>query len=314
MTLISNLPSPIGDGQEFKEATEEDLSSPKIPAARSPLSLSISRFWANLGARISVLILVLLLLAVIFLPLFLKYGPNDQDLLQSRKPPSGDHLLGTDLLGQDVLARLLAGGRVSLLVGFVTAASAMVFGTVLGVVSGWLKGVADTILMRITDLFMAIPALLVVIVVGGIRGPSLPLLVFLLAAFAWPVAARIARSVVLQVRELDYVQAARAAGTKSITIMSRHLLPAVIPQVTVAGSVMVVGAILAEAGLSYLGLGVVPPQASWGNMLQAAQSVSVISGMPWLWLPPGIAITITAIAVIFIGDGLRDALDPKSSR
>ncbi len=310
MTLLPNLPAMV----DTLESSEPELPTSQIPVARSPLSLSISRFWANLGARISVVVLTILLLAVIFLPLFLKYGPTDQDLLASRKPPSGQHWLGTDLLGQDVLARLLAGGRISLLVGFATAASAMLIGTVVGVVSGWLKGGADTVLMRTTDLFMAIPAMLVVIVVGGVLGPSLPLLVGLLAAFAWPVAARIARSVVLQVRELDYVQAARAAGTKSVTIMARHLLPAVIPQVTVAGSVMVVGAILAEAGLSYLGLGVVPPQASWGNMLQAAQSFSVISGMPWLWLPPGIAITITAISVIFIGDGLRDALDPKSSR
>lgn len=311
MTLMPDLPQLVDDTEKGISMAQTSLS---IPNARSPLSLSLGRFWANIGARISVVILLLLLLAVIFVPLFLKYGPTDQDLLQSRKPPSGDHLLGTDLLGQDVLARLLSGGRISLLVGFATAASAMVIGTVVGVVSGWLKGAADTVLMRTTDLFMAIPAMLVVIVVGGIIGPSLPLLVILLAAFAWPIAARIARSVVLQVRELDYVQAARAAGTKSVTIQVRHLLPAVIPQVTVAGSVMVVGAILSEAGLSYLGLGVVPPQASWGNMLQAAQSFSVISGMPWLWIPPGAAITVTAISVIFIGDGLRDALDPKSSR
>jgi peptide/nickel transport system permease protein len=283
-------------------------------AGRSPFSLSLQRFWANIGARVSVMVLTLLILVVVFVPIFLPYGPNDQNLLASRKPPSAGHWLGTDLLGQDVLARLLAGGRISLLVGFATALSALVIGTVVGVVSGWRGGPTDTVLMRTTDLFMAIPSMLVVIVVGGILGPSLFLLVALLAAFAWPVAARIARSVVLQVRELDYVLAARAAGTRPIAIMFRHLLPAVIPQVTVAGAVMVVGAILAEAGLSYLGLGVVPPQASWGNMLQAAQSYSVISGMPWLWLPPGIAITITAISVIFIGDGLRDALDPKASR
>lgn len=281
---------------------------------RSPLSLALRRFWHNLGARVCLVILGLILLAVLIGPFFLPYGPDQQDLLQSRAAPSGSHWLGTDLLGRDILARLLAGGRVSLAVGLATAVSALLIGMVIGVIAGRLGGVVDNVLMRITDLFMAIPSMLVVIVMGGILGPSLPLLVGLLAAFAWPASARIARSVVLSVRELDYVKAAEAAGTRQSMIMVRHLMPAVIPQVTVAGAMLIAGAILSEAALSYLGLGVVPPQASWGNMLQAAQSFTAISAMPWLWIPPGLAIVLTSLSVIFVGDGLRDALDPKASR
>ncbi len=295
---------------------------PELPASgaaperaeRSPMSLAMSRFWGNWGARVSVVVLALIVLAAVFGPMFLSYGPNDQDLLNSRAAPSRDHLLGTDLLGRDMLARVLDGGRVSLAVGFATALSALVFGTIVGIAAGRLGGVVDAVLMRITDIFMAIPSMLVVIVMGGVLGPSVPLLVFLLAAFAWPSSARIARSVVLSVRELDYVRAAEASGTRPATIMVRHLLPSVIPQVTVAGAMLVSGAILSEAALSYLGLGVVPPQASWGNLLQQAQSYTVLSSMPWLWLSPGVAIMLTSLSIIFIGDGLRDALDPKATR
>lgn len=281
---------------------------------RSPLRLALGRFFGNLGARVSLVVLLCIVVIVVVGPFLLPFGPDEQDLASSRVGPNAEHWLGTDLLGRDVLARTLAGGRVSILVGIMTAFSALVTGTLVGVVAGRLGGAVDTVLMRITDIFMSIPSMLVVIVAGGILGPSLPLLVILIAGFSWPTSARIARSVVLSVRELDYVKAAEAAGTGSAVIMVRHLLPAVIPQVTVSGALLVSGAILSEAGLSYLGLGVVPPQASWGNMLQAAQSFSVISSMPWLWLSPGIAIVVTSVCVIFIGDGMRDALDPKASR
>ncbi|MEO8830382.1 ABC transporter permease [Lapillicoccus sp.] len=305
------LMSQVADGVGESEA---DLPAEAVRTPRSPLELAVRRFWANLGARVSVVVLLLIVLAVVIGPWLLHIGPDQQDLLASRQGPTSAHWLGTDLLGRDVLARLLSGGRVSILVGLSTAASALVIGLVVGVVAGSVGGVVDGALMRITDMFMAVPSLLVVIVAGGILGPSIPLLVGLIAAFAWPTAARIGRSVVLTVRELDYVKAAVAAGTRQHTIMRRHLLPAVIPQVTVSGAMLVASAILTEAALSFLGLGVVPPQASWGNMLQSAQSFTVISSMPWLWLAPGLAIVITSLSVIFIGDGMRDALDPKASR
>lgn len=302
------------NAQDLPPSAEPEPAVETIRETRSPLSLGLRRFWGNLGARVAVFVLATIVLLVIVGPFFVPFDPSEQDLLASRQPPSARHWLGTDLLGRDMLARVLDGGRVSLAVGFTTAISALLIGTAIGIAAGRIGGIVDSVLMRLTDIFMAIPSILVVIVMGGVLGPSLPLLVGLIAAFAWPTSARIARSVVLSVRERDYVRAAEAAGTKPATIMVRHLLPAVIPQVTVAGAMLVSGAILTEAALSYLGLGVVPPQASWGNLLQQAQSFTVLSSMPWLWLTPGIAIVLTSLSIIFIGDGLRDALDPKATR
>lgn len=295
------------------EAETPAQKDPLVLGEHSPLQLAVRRFWGNKGATVSMVILALIVLVVVFVP-FVLPDPNAQDLLASRKGPNAQHLLGTDLLGRDMLARTLAGGRVSLLVGVTTAFSSLVLGTVIGVVSGRMGGVVDNILMRITDIFMSIPSMLVVLVVAGILGPSLPLLVFLISLFSWPGCARIARSVVLSVRELDFVRAAEASGTRNSVIMMRHLVPSVIPQVTVAGTLLVASAMLQEAALSYLGLGVVPPTASWGNLLQSAQSLTVISHMPWIWLPPGIAVVLTTVCIIFMGDGMRDALDPKATR
>ncbi|MCB4208414.1 ABC transporter permease [Arthrobacter sp. UM1] len=310
-------PAPRGEDAPRGEALRGDGPRAAEPARskdRSPAALAWRRFWSNLGARFALILLALIFLAVFLGPLVFGLDPDAQDLKASLTGPSAAHPLGTDLLGRDELARLFAGGQVSLLVGLATAASALALGTLIGVVAGMAGGVVDSVLMRITDVFMAIPSILVVIVAGGILGPSIPLLVGLIAAFAWPTSARIARSVVLSVRELDYVQASVAAGTRTPTVMMRHLLPAVIPQVTVSGAMLVSVAILTEAALSFLGLGVVPPQASWGNMLQSAQSYTILTEKPWLWLSPGIAIVLTSLSVIFIGDGLRDALDPKESR
>ncbi len=306
----------LAPGQEAAAVTaaENIAAATQAGPTRSPTALAARRYWANRGALTSTIVLLFIVALIFIGPFFLRIDPDAQDLLASRQPPSPGHVLGTDLLGRDVLSRLFAGGQVSLLVGLATGATALAVGAFVGVISGTVGGQVDSVLMRITDIFMAVPSLLVVIVAGGILGPSIPLLVGLIAAFAWPTSARIARSVVLSVRELDYIKASVAAGTRGPTIMLRHLLPAVIPQVTVSGAMLVSTAILSEAALSFLGLGVVPPQASWGNMLQSAQSFTVISSMPWLWLSPGICIAVTSLAVIFIGDGMRDALDPKESR
>lgn len=285
-----------------------------VPVRRTPVSMAWRRFRGNIGAVVGLFALSLVILVVLIAPFFISYTPTEIDLDRIREAPSAAHWLGTDATGRDVLTRLVYGGRISLMVGFCTAISALAVGTTLGVVAGRVGGFADAFIMRITDLFMSIPGILVVIVLAGILGPSIVLLIVLIAAFAWPGSCRIARSVVLSVRELEYVQAAHAAGTRPLRIATRHLLPAVLPQVLVSGTMLIAGAILAEAGLSFLGLGVVPPSPSWGNMLLDAQSLSVLSSMPWLWVPPGAAISITTLSVIFIGDGLRDAFDPKGSR
>lgn len=277
----------------------------------SPAAMAWRRFRGNAGAMAGLAVLALVILIVAFGPFLVPYGPTDIDLEHVREAPSGTHLLGTDDTGRDVLARLLSGGRVSILIGFATAASALVIGTVLGVVSGHAGGFVDLLITRVTELFMAVPGILVVIVLAGVLGPSVPLLVAGIALFAWPTPCRIARSVVLRVRELEYVEAARAAGSRGPRILVRHLLPNVIPQVAISGALLVVGAILAEAGLSFLGLGVSPPAASWGNMLMEVRSFTKLTSTPWLWVPAGSMMSLTTLSIIFIGDGLRDALDPR---
>jgi peptide/nickel transport system permease protein len=202
---------------------------------------------------------------------------------------------------------MLYGGRVSLSVGLLTGLAVYLIGTVVGVFAGWYGGWIDQLLMRVADLFLSIPPVLVVIVIAGILGPNLPLLIALIAAFSWPNVARIARGSVLSLREQEYVLAAMTVGARGWRIVFRHLVPAVMPPVTVASTLLAAQAILLEAALSFIGVGVQPPTPSWGNMLTDAQSITVISSQPWLWLPPGIAIVVTVLSVTFLGDGIGDA-------
>lgn len=271
------------------------------------------RFRGNVGAVVGLVLLGSVVAVVLIGPLVLPHAPTAIDLDRVREPPSATHWLGTDDTGRDLLARLVSGGRVSLLVGFSAATSALLLGTVLGVLSGWAGGPVDLAVTRVTELFMAVPSVLVVIVLAGVLGPSVGLLITLIALLSWPQSCRIARSVVLKVRELEFVHAARASGTRSWRILLRHVLPNVLPHVGVAGTTLVAVSILSEASLSFLGLGVTPPQASWGTLLLEVRSFAKLAGMPWLWVPPGLAISLTGLSIVLVGDGLRDALDPGAT-
>ena len=281
-------------------------------ARRNAGTAAWRRFRGNVGAVVGLALLGVVVVIVLIGPLVLPHEPTAIDVDHVREPPSARHWLGTDDTGRDHLARLVSGGRVSLLVGFSAALSALVLGTGLGVLSGWAGGPVDLVVTRITELFMAVPSVLVVIVLAGVLGPSVGLLITLIALFSWPQCCRIARSVVLKVRELEFVHAARAAGARPWRILLGHVLPNVLPQVVVAGTTLVAVSILSEASLSFLGLGVTPPQASWGNLLLEVRSFAKLAGMPWLWVPPGLAISLTGLSVVLVGDGLRDALDPEA--
>lgn len=281
---------------------------------RSSRSLAWRRFVRNPVALVGAAILVLIIMATLFTPLLISVDPNAIDLKAVRQPPSPDHLLGTDSSGRDVLARMLAGAQVSLLIGFLAAAIAVTIGALVGAIAGWFGGTLDAVISRIIDIFLSLPIVLVVIVVAGILGPSITMLVGIIALLAWPGSARIARGVVLALKEQEFIQAARVSGSGSWYIIRRHLLPGVLPPVTVAATLLVSEAVLLESALSFLGAGVRPPQASWGNMLTEAQSITVLSSMPWLWLPPGIMIALTVLCAMAVGDGIRDAIDPKRNR
>lgn len=282
--------------------------------AASPGRLARRRFLKNKVAVAGALVLLVIVTSSVLAGVLSPYDPAAIDLSKIRQPPSADHLLGTDSTGRDVLSRLLSGGQVSLAIGFLSAGLAVFIGTVVGVCAGWFRGVTDLVASRLIDVMLTVPPILVVIVLAGILGPNVTLLILVIAGLSWPASARIARGVVLGLREQEFVQAAQVLGSRSGFIIRRHLIPGVLPPVTVAATLLVSEAVLLESALSFLGAGVQPPRSSWGNMLTEAQSLTVLSSMPWLWLPPGIMIAATVLSAMAVGDGIRDAIDPRKNR
>lgn len=284
-----------------------------VPAAAplSPARLAILRFTQHRLAVIGGIVLLLLVVIAVVGPLLYPVDPNAVDVFASRKPPTAEHPLGTDSAGRDVLARILAGGRVSLTVALAATIGAAAIGAILGAVAGYLRGPVDSVLSRIADVVLSFPTLIVLTAVVAFIGPSLQTLVIALALFEWPQAYRIVRGATLSLREQEYVLAAKGLGGSSVWVLARHILPAVVAPLTVVATLLIAQAILLEATLSFLGLGVQPPTASWGNMLNEAQSLTVLQFMPWLWMPPGILIAVAVLSVNFLGDGLRDAADPR---
>jgi peptide/nickel transport system permease protein len=241
------------------------------------------------------------------------HDPYTVDLSAYRKPPSVDHLLGTDSSGRDVFARLLYGARISLSVGVVAVSVYTTLGLIMGSLAGYYGGWVDSLLMRLADVVMAFPSLVLIITIASVVGPSIYNVMLVIGLLGWPPIARIVRGMFLSLRKREFVVAAQATGVENLRLIWRHMIPNVLAPVIVAATYGMASAILIEAGLSFLGLGVQPPTASWGNMLNAAQSISILEGMPWLWVSPGLMIAITVLSLNFLGDGLRDALDPHQT-
>lgn len=279
----------------------------------SPRRMAIRRFLHHRAATASLAILLLIILAAVFLPWMIADKPDTIDLMALQQPPGHGHLLGTDAAGRDVFARLLAGGRISLLVGLTVAVSATTIGLILGATAGYFGRWVDAVISRLADVVLSFPTLIVVISVVAFVGPSLKTLIIAIALCEWPTPCRIVRGLTLSLRQQDSIQAVVGLGAGSWRILRKHIAPSVVAPLTVVATLLVAQAIILEAALSFLGLGVPPPAASWGNMLNAASSLTTLETMPWLWLPPGIAIAVTILAVNFVGDGLRDALDPRQT-
>jgi peptide/nickel transport system permease protein len=295
---------------------EELVSQTEEPVVGVPASLgreAFARFRRHKPALVGAVVLLLIALAVLIGPLLLPYKPNAVDLSVFQKPPSLAHPLGTDSAGRDVLTRLLTGGRVSLAIGCLVALISTFLGLLLGAVAGFYRGIADFLTLRLTEIILSFPGLVAVAGAAALFGPSTKLLIVVLSLFSWPIPCLIVRAMTLSIRNLEYVTAARAAGASNARIVVFDVVPAVLSPLTVFATVAVAQAILAEAGLSFLGFGVPPPDASWGNMLNAAESIAIISGQPWLWLPPGLLIAATVLSINLVGDGLRDAVDPRSA-
>jgi peptide/nickel transport system permease protein len=283
-------------------------------AAKESVSMPGSKIWARFRrhrlALIGAVILIVLVALALAAPWVAGQDPNVVDLKAYRKPPTAAHLLGTDSSGRDVLARLLFGARISLSVGVVAVSVYTVLGLTLGAISGYYGGLVDSVIMRLADVVMAFPSLVLIITIASVVGPSIYNVMLVIGLLGWPPIARIVRGMFLSLRTREFVLAARASGVDNVRLIRLHMVPNVLAPVIVAATYGMASAILIEAGLSFLGLGVQPPTASWGNMLNAAQSISILEDMPWLWAPPGIMIAITVLSLNFLGDGLRDALDP----
>lgn len=277
------------------------------------MQMVLRRFRAHHLAKISLLILVVVGLAALFAPVVAPYDP-DAIVGTFSGAPCKEFILGTDQIGRDVFSRLLYATRISLLVGILATAISTVIGVVLGLIAGYFGGVADMILMRFTDMVMSFPYILLVLVVAAIFKPGLWSIILILGFVDWPGVARLVRGNVLSLRETNFVKGNVVAGMPLRHILFSEILPnTVAPILVYATSVMAIS-MLDEAALSFLGMGVQPPMASLGNMLNGAQSITVLTSQPWLWLPPGIMIVVLVISINFVGDALRDAFDPSGGR
>ncbi|HJQ20835.1 MAG TPA: ABC transporter permease [Gemmatimonadaceae bacterium] len=265
-------------------------------------------------AWFGVLVIVLMVLAAIGAPVFARHDPTAIDLINGLQPPSPNHWLGTDIQGRDVWARLIYGARISLSVGLVSQGIALALGLLLGLIAGYYGRWIDELVMRLADVTLAFPTLLLLIALVAALQPSLTVVFLTIGLVGWAGMARLVRGQVLVVRELEYVQAMRALGAKNARIITRHVLPAVIAPVLIAATLGVAAAIMAEASLSFLGLGVQPPTPSWGAMIADGRDLSQLRGAPWTSLFPGVAIGLTVLGFNLLGDALRDALDPRAKR
>ena len=258
--------------------------------------------------RVGAAIVLITVLAAVFGPLLAPYDPSAQELALRLEGPTGLHWFGLDELGRDIFARVLSGARISLLVGLVVVGVSSTIGIALGSIAGYFGGKVDDVISRVIDVLLAFPGLLLAIAMVAVLGPSLTNVVLALSVIGWVGYARLVRGQVLRAREFDFVQAARALGAATPRILTRHVIPTTLPAVSVQATLGMGGAILAEAALSFLGLGVQPPTPSWGTMLNYGRGH--LLDAPHLTVFPGMAIAILVLGFNFLGDGLRDALDP----
>lgn len=271
----------------------------------------LKRFFKNRLALIGSIFLILFILIALFAPILSTYNRDSIDLSNIESQPNINHILGTDELGRDIFTRLLYGGRVSLGVAISATALQLIIGVTLGCISGYYGKWVDNIIMRIVDTVMCFPFFVIAISIAALIGPSVWNVILLIGLLQWTGVARIIRAEILSLKQSEFIEAARAIGLSNSEIIIKHLLPNTLSPVIVNATLSVAQGILMEAGLSFLGLGVRQPQPSWGNILSAAQSMRVLQYEWWLWIPAGLLVFLSVLSINFVGDGLRDALDPK---
>ncbi|MBV9516483.1 MAG: ABC transporter permease [Hyphomicrobiales bacterium] len=283
-------------------------AAPPAPASTA-LQATLRAFNTNKASWIGLAIFLIVMAAAIFAPLIAPHDPLDQDVLDRLKPPSTDHLLGTDYYGRDTFSRLVYGARISLVIGIVSTLIAMAAGTLIGMLAGWRGGRFDTITMQIMDMLLAFPSLILGLIIVAMLGPSIQNIIAAIALTSVPPFARIARAPTIAVKGRDFVEACRSLGFSDTRILSVHILPNIFPEILVMGSLWLANAIRTEASLAFIGLGLKPPTPTWGGMIR--EGFENILDSAWLAMAPGVAILIVVFALNLLGDGLRDAVDPK---
>ena len=294
------------------------MSAPTAVATPEPVALTPFQYFAKqtlqafntnktswIGLGIFLIVIILALLA----PWIAPFDPNDQNILEKLRAPTAEHWFGTDSFGRDTLSRVLYGARISLIIGIVSTIAAMVIGTAIGMLAGWHGGRLDTVTMQTMDVLLAFPSLILGLILVAMLGPSMINIIIAIALTSIPPFARIARAPTIAVKEREFVDACRALGYSDSRIVIRHILPNILPEILVMGSLWLANAIRTEASLAFVGLGVKPPIATWGGMIR--DGFENILDAPWLSIYPGIAILILVFALNMLGDGLRDATDPK---
>ena len=289
------------------------MSAGSYAAAPSPFayfaSATLKAFNTNKTSWIGLVVFLIVVVAAILAPVLAPFDPNDQNILEKLRAPTLEHWLGTDSFGRDTLSRLVYGARISLIIGVVSTLAAMVIGTAIGMLAGWHGGRLDTVTMQAMDVLLAFPSLILGLILVAMLGPSMVNIIIAIALTSIPPFARIARAPTIAVKEREFVDAGRALGYSDTRLLIVHILPNILPEILVMGSLWLANAIRTEASLAFVGLGVKPPTATWGGMIR--EGFENILDSYWLALVPGVAILIVIFALNLLGDGLRDAIDPK---
>lgn len=295
------------------------MSTIKLKAVKgeSTFRRAIYKFTRNKLAVVSIFLLLIMIFAALFAEYLTPYDPlesnyNEYGMVAKFAPPSSEYLLGTDSIGRDVFTRLLYGAKVSLSVGLVSCAISICIGIIAGCIAGFYGGILDSIIMRTVDVIICFPVMFLIITISVFITPTIYTIMLIIGLISWTGTARLVRGEILKIRELEYVQSSIVMGASSTRIVFTHVLPNIIAPIIVQATMSIASAIMTEASLSFLGVGVAPPTPSWGNMINAATNLTTLLNRPWIWLPPGICILITVLCINLIGDGLRDAFDAKT--
>ena len=274
----------------------------------------LAKFAHHRLALVASLFLIAEILCIIILPAVMHLDAVTSDFTAMGKGPSAAHILGTDEIGRDVLARILFGGRVSLIVGIGSTVISVLIGLPLGVIAGYYQGKLGNLIMRLADMFMSFPTMILILVLVSVIGPSVTTVIVVIGCLGWTSSCKLMYGSVLSVRNKEYVEAAVAIGTPDWKILTQYVIPNAISPLWVSIAFRVSSAIITESSLSFLGAGVQPPQSSWGNIIYAAQNNNVFLNKMWIWVPASIVLLVTIVCINFVGEGVRDALDPKMKR